>query len=422
MPFATTPINDTAGPQVSICLPVYNGAKYLANSIQSAISQSFSDFELLIADDCSSDDTRQIAADFAKKDSRIKFWTNDTNLGHYGNYNACLNKATGKFIKLFAQDDLLAPDLLKKMVDVFENNPDISLISCARKWIDAKGQEILPVLDIEKRLTSPFAKDTSISGKQAIVSTLTEQVNWLGEPSNQMFRRSHLGSGFDETFRQLGDFEYNCRLLAQGNYYFMAEKLCQFRKHLDSWTTVNSKRLNTNLEWLIVAEKNRKYLSEAGISAEAYCLNFIKKWTHDLEASLFASDRIRINEIQKVLSDLCEGADPLSFFAYEKDSKRNVPFEYRALSAMALLQGVILENELRHVHAEAARPYFEPFIMANGNLEPRADLMIALRSMKQTLVEKDEEIASLKRALDEMGNSVSWKMTAPLRMLKGQWQ
>ncbi len=131
----------SSGPKVSVCLPVYNGSNYLALAIESVLAQTFSDFELLIANDCSTDDTQKIIEKYASTDARIKHWINGKNLKLFGNYNACIEKAAGQYIKLFAHDDLLHPRMLEKMVAVLDKNEDVSLVTTARGWIDGDGTE-----------------------------------------------------------------------------------------------------------------------------------------------------------------------------------------------------------------------------------------------------------------------------------------
>src|SRR5580693_4962244 len=97
-------------PTVSVCLPVYNGANYLGQAIDSVLAQTFEDIELLIADDCSTDSTKEIIQEYSSKDKRVKSWTNPQNLKLFGNYNACIEKASGKYIKLYAHDDLFEPE------------------------------------------------------------------------------------------------------------------------------------------------------------------------------------------------------------------------------------------------------------------------------------------------------------------------
>src|SRR6516164_5035732 len=166
-------------PTVSICLPVYNGERYLAQSIESALAQTYEDFELLIANDCSKDGSQNIVESYAQCDRRIQAWTNATNLGHYPNYNACIKRASGRYIKLFAQDDVLKPELLERMVAVFEANPTVSLAATARIWIDEEGRQIPAESYLDVRLTRPFKQDTLVPGREALVSTLRDSTNWI---------------------------------------------------------------------------------------------------------------------------------------------------------------------------------------------------------------------------------------------------
>jgi glycosyltransferase involved in cell wall biosynthesis len=407
-------------PTVSICLPVYNGAKYLAESLESVLSQTYPDFELLIGNDCSKDESQNIIESYGKRDKRIKAWTNATNLGHYPNYNSCLEKASGQLIKLFAQDDILRPGMLGRMVQAFNDNPKISLAATARTWIDGQGHTIPVESQIDIKLTKPFNRDTTIPGKEALVLTLMECTNWIGEPSNQMFRAEFLDGGFDTSFNQIGDLEYNYRLLERGDYYFIADELCLFRKHSNSWTKSNNAELRTYLDWLLLGAKYRKYLSQAGITSEEFCLNFMKDWTRNLECELNQVKRLSWQERGMVLRQLIGNVDPLSLFNPDRHAKRDLTSEYRLLGALALLQSSLLENEIRVIHTETARPYYDTDLPHNPVFGIRPGLAAALEGMKETLRERDKEIQSLRRALDEMGNSRSWKMTEPLRRLKGR--
>lgn len=407
-------------PTVSICLPVYNGERFLAESIESVLAQTYEDFELLIGNDRSKDKSWEIIEDYAKRDKRIKAWTNETNLGHYPNYNACIEQAQGKYIKLFAQDDIFKPEMIERMVDVMEKNPNVSLVATARIWIDEEGRTIPVQSELDVKMTRPFKKDTIIPGVEALISTLSECTNWIGEPANQMFRSAHIGSAFDTSFNQIGDMEYNYRLLEQGDYYFIADELCLFRKHASSWTKSNNADLRTYLDWILVAAKYEKYLERAGITSESYCLKFMKDWTRNLECELTQAGRVQLQQRSNVLRELIGNIDPFCLFNKEKDSKRDLAQEYKLLGGLALLQSALLENEIRLIHSEIARPYDEGNLGEGPVDQIRPGLAEALKGMKQTLRERDKEVRALKEALNEMGNSASWRVTEPLRRLKGR--
>src|SRR5271170_4602024 len=143
-------------PLVSVCLPLYNGEKFLAQAIQSVLNQTYKNFELIIADDGSKDQGPAIVKELAKTDKRIKFQQNAHNLGLFQNYNECMRLAQGKYIKLFAQDDLFEPNILERMVAVLEQNESVSLVSCTRTWLDDNGNKIAPVSANEMKMSSPF--------------------------------------------------------------------------------------------------------------------------------------------------------------------------------------------------------------------------------------------------------------------------
>src|SRR5215471_15183851 len=103
-------------PDVTVCLPVYNGEKFLSEAIDSVLAQTLQNFELIVVDDGSTDGSAGIASGFAASDARVKLYRNDTNLGLCANYNKCMELGSGRYIKPFAQDDLWHDSLLARMV------------------------------------------------------------------------------------------------------------------------------------------------------------------------------------------------------------------------------------------------------------------------------------------------------------------
>jgi hypothetical protein len=409
-------------PRVSVCLPVFNGAQHLAKAIESALAQTYEDFELLIADDCSLDQSPEIIEMYAQRDQRIIAWKNEKNLGLFPNYNVCLEKASGKYIKPFAQDDLFRPSLIERLVSVLDDDPSVSLVASARCLIGVDGRPIKLESELERKWAKPFTVDTKLSATDAIGLTLRDGINWLGEPSAQMYRAELADGGFDTAFQQIGDLEYSFRLLQSGDYYFIADELCDFRKHASSSTAMNDVQLGAHLEWLLLAAKYRDYLPRAGMTPEQYCLNFIKSWTRDLECDLNRTKRLGVEERVNVLHELFGYPDLLSQIRCNKNAARDTAAEYKILAALALLQSSLLEQELRTIHQEIARPYIGTEPDANPMVEVRSGLATALGGLKETLRERDKEIVALRSRLDELGNSVSWKVTEPLRKLRGQWR
>jgi glycosyltransferase involved in cell wall biosynthesis len=404
----------SSGPKVSVCLPVYNGSNYLAQAIESVLAQTFSDFELLIANDCSTDDTQKIIEKYASNDARIKHWINEKNLKLFGNYNACIGKATGQYIKLFAHDDLLHPQMLEKMVAVLDKNADVSLVTTARGWIDGDGQNIDARSKMEAKIMKPFEQDTRITAEQAIGDTLKDKTNWLGEPCAQMFRREQATGGYDTAFKQIGDLEYSYRLLQNGDYFFIADELCFFRRHAESWSQARSLELLAHLDWFLLASKYEKYLPLTGMTNEQYCLKLLKELTENFEYELDEAKRLDSDQIDGVLKELL-GGDFSTYFAAERNGTRNISRELEGVGIIAFVHCALLERQLRlkkHAHRHKLTD-------VNNRAQSMNDAMQNdIEALQRALVAKDDELEELRHLLTEMGNSVSWKVTAPLRKLK----
>ena len=103
-------------PRVSIGMPVYNGERYVAEAIDSVLKQTFTDLELIISDNCSTDRTAEICAAYAAKDSRVRYYRNELNRGVAWNYNRTFELALGEYFKWAAHDDALAPAYLERCV------------------------------------------------------------------------------------------------------------------------------------------------------------------------------------------------------------------------------------------------------------------------------------------------------------------
>ena len=125
-------------PLVSVCIPAYNNAEYIKDTIDSILNQTYQKIELVIVDDNSKDNTYELIREIG--DERIKLYHNDKNLGMSGNWNRCLSLCTGKYAKLVCADDILSPDALKREVDALEANPSAVIAESDTKLIDLNGK------------------------------------------------------------------------------------------------------------------------------------------------------------------------------------------------------------------------------------------------------------------------------------------
>lgn len=129
-------------PKLSVVLPVYNGSEFLAQSIESVLNQTFKDFELIIVDDCSTDDSGKIAQKYAKSDARITYIKNETNLKLPGALNKGFACAHGAYLTWTSCDNAYLPDAFQRLLDILESEPDVALVYSSMEIIDADGKLI----------------------------------------------------------------------------------------------------------------------------------------------------------------------------------------------------------------------------------------------------------------------------------------
>ena len=132
----------TPYPRISVVLPVYNGEKYLNESVQSILNQTLKDFEFIIINDSSTDNTLKIIKNYKKRDKRIILINNKINKGASESLNLGLEKANGKYIACFCADDISHPKRLSIESNYLEKNPSIFLVGSSGIYIDENGKEI----------------------------------------------------------------------------------------------------------------------------------------------------------------------------------------------------------------------------------------------------------------------------------------
>lgn len=131
-------------PRLSIGLPVCNGEKYIDESLDALLGQTYEDFELIVSDNASTDGTAEICREYERSDSRIRYFRQERNIGAVGNHNFVFQEARGELFKWAAADDLYARDLLARCVSLLDENP---LAVLAHSWTAAfNGSEIIQAL------------------------------------------------------------------------------------------------------------------------------------------------------------------------------------------------------------------------------------------------------------------------------------
>ena len=126
-------------PTLTIGLPVFNGAKFIEASVESILSQSFSDLELIISDNASTDDTEAVSRSIAGRDSRVTYHRNAANIGIAANFNLLVPLARGRLFKWATADDLLRPGYLERCVSLLDSDPSVVLAYTRTEFVDEDG-------------------------------------------------------------------------------------------------------------------------------------------------------------------------------------------------------------------------------------------------------------------------------------------
>ncbi len=231
-------------PLVSICIPVYNGDKYLIECLDSCVNQTFTDYEIIICDDGSTDSSITLIEEYTSKYPLIKFYKSEQNLGLVGNWNKCLELSSGEWIKFVFQDDYITHDCLEKFVGQIGNNTQ--LIVSKRHFILPQNASFDQVNYYTKEVrtlenTSDFMEN--IFSPELISKIEVENIcmNFIGEPSLVFFRRSivdELGE-FNASLKQICDLEFALRVSSKYGLVYIPEQLCAFRIHNESTTNLN---------------------------------------------------------------------------------------------------------------------------------------------------------------------------------------
>lgn len=211
-------------PTVTVCIPTYNYAHYLDGAIASVLDQTYEDFELLIADDVSSDDTAAVVARHLD-DPRVRFMPNDVNRGMFANFNRCIEAASGRYIKFLMADDWLASTFLERMVALMEEHSSIDLATAGGWVIDGDGT-------VYGEELQRFG-DGPVVATDRVIRESARGFNPVGMPTCTLVRTTAMraAGGFDASYTPASDIALWFRLLNGSDLGFVPEPLSFLRIH-----------------------------------------------------------------------------------------------------------------------------------------------------------------------------------------------
>lgn len=213
-------------PLVSVCIPTFNAEKYIRETIDSVLNQSYQNLEVIILDDCSTDRTLEIAESIG--DPRITIHKNSRNMGPIESWSKLLDYAGGDYLKLLCHDDVLYQDCISSQVAVLVEKRNVVLVASNRNIIDEGGSIVC----------SPrrFKQNKYIDGRSLLIASLRKGTNIIGEPHAVMVRLEVVrqeGIKFGGSF-YLIDLDFYSKVLMHGDAYVINRVLSAFRISRDS--------------------------------------------------------------------------------------------------------------------------------------------------------------------------------------------
>lgn len=251
---------------ISIVLPVYNGEKYLCQSIDSVLNQTYKNWELLILDDCSIDKTPEIAKEYTKHDSRIKYYRNEINLRLPGNLNKGFSLAKGNYLTWTSDDNNYKPMALEKMYYALKNNERAQFAFASCRIIDDIGKEIEYIM-VNQRSKKRIVGMDSVGACFLYTRKVYEEIG-----------------DYDPEFTLVEDFDYWQRIFAKFDTIAIEEILYEYRWHDGALTSTMKKDVfNKTLEKMLL--KNKPKFGKLDAEEKYYFYNGLNKCRENLGES-----------------------------------------------------------------------------------------------------------------------------------------
>ncbi len=231
-------------PSVSVCIPVYRGEQFLAETMRSVLDQTYRDFELVVLDNASPDATGRIARSF--DDPRVRVETNPTTIPQPENWQEAVRRCRAPLIKLVCADDLLHPRCLEYQVGPMEADPGLAVVAARRHMIDERSRVLVP----RRGLRGLVGVRSSVEVARRVVRY---GANPIGEPGGVLFRRRHyfaVGEWRPER-RWVMDLDLWMRLLQYGEFLGLPETLAAFRIGRESLSAANESAITEQQEAFI---------------------------------------------------------------------------------------------------------------------------------------------------------------------------
>lgn len=373
---------------VSVVIPCYNHEAYIASTIDSVLSQTYQNIELIVGDDCSTDDTRSILRQI--KDPRVKCVFYPENKGVISSLNGLLRQARGEYICMLGSDDFFYPEKLERQLEAFRNNPSLGAVFTGVQTVDEDNvpydeHAVISVLFQEKNRTQAqwirhfFETGNHLCHSSVMIpGRVREEIGW-----------------FQYAYRQLHDFDYWLRLLCRYPIELIPEKLTAYRRAREDNTSV----------------------SATGTANEMRVLNEYAM----LFSQLFES--IPQPLFEEAFSDLIQNPIPLNDALFEAERFRilqTLSFADVDIHGSAVL--FFLNNILPHMNEDVdstfARELIQQFYEQTGMQSVGENVREQNKQYMKAVHQLSGEAELLRREIEKMLNTKGWKMLETIRGIR----
>ena len=280
-------------PLISICIPTYNGAKFLRECLDSIVNQTYSNKEIIVSDNASTDETEKIVKEYVEK-YKVKYYRNEKNIGAEANFTRCIELANGEFIAIYHSDDIYNKEMVTMQVKYLINHPNSGAVSTLAYDIDGGGN-VFKSKDIPSELKKGNNCEYNF---EEIFRTIMKYGNFLVCPSFMVranIYKTEIKKYRYDMFKTSSDLDVWFRILRKYNIGILPYNLMSYRHSKTQGSYQNRNRVNEFSDFFLVMEY---YLSKEWVIKKIHNINMYMEYYNFLK---------RRNELGRAIFSLTEG-------------------------------------------------------------------------------------------------------------------
>lgn len=283
----------THTPVVSVFMPTYNQEALVTEAIESILAQDYSDWELIIGDDCSTDNTYEIIKDYQRMNpDKIKSFRNSSNLGITKNFNKILSKCAGKYISFFAGDDIYLPNKLSNQVALMESNSNSILSYHDIEVFNSESGDIIKYWNSGSNGNKPVTGNS----KEVAKALVKEGTKFMAALSVMVKRDAIPENGHDERIPVASDWLLWIEICAQndGEIIFLNNVYARYRRHSNNITNKAKSFREDYFVTLAIVEYRYHFLTH--LAQRKRARYYYKRATQEVESDNYVLARTLLKE------------------------------------------------------------------------------------------------------------------------------